>query len=181
MKYGTLFASILGVALLTACDMGGSVTDETEILMEDAPTAKPTSQSLASSCSGDPAMQQQMMDAVNAARASAGKSVLDVDPKLVEIAQAHACDMAATGRATVAGSDGSNIVDRARAVGYDTCGVAQLVAVGRSPEGILAGWQRSLPHREELFSQMSTEQGAGVVRGADGRLWWSVVLAEDCR
>lgn len=176
----TLATSILSVALLAACDTGRSFEGQTDVLLGNAVPAKPATQSLAASCTGDAAMQQQMADAVNAARASQGKTVLEVDPQLVEIAQSHACDMAATGRATVAGSNGSNVVDRARAVGYPTCGVAQLVAVGGTPDGVVASWLGSRAHSDELLSQMSEQQGTGVVIGADGRMWWSVVLAENC-
>lgn len=173
-------ALILSVAALAACQPGGRADAEADLLLGDDIPAAPAEESLAALCTGDPALQQQMMDAVNAARAAEGKTILAANDQLVEIAQSHACDAAAMGRATVSGSNGSSVVDRARAVGYPTCGVAQLVAVGGAPLGVVSGWLGSKPHRVELLGQPSDEVGAGVVRGADGRLWWSVVLGDDC-
>lgn len=170
-------ALALSLATLAACQP--AVVGDGLAIGEVGPVA-PAEQSLASICTADTASQEQMAEAVNAARAAQGKTILAVNPELNQIAQSHACDMAATGRATVAGSNGSNIVDRARAVGYPTCGVAQLVSVGGAPSGIIAGWMTSKPHRVELLGQMSDEVGTGVVQGADGRLWWSVVLGDDC-
>ena len=149
------------------------------LLGANVPTA-PAEQALAASCTGDPALSAQMVQAVNAARAAEGKTVLDPNAKLDQIAQSHACDTAAMGRATVAGSNGSNVVDRARAVDYPTCGVVQLVSVGGTPTGVVSGWLASIPHRDELLGQPSEQVGAGVTRGADGRLWWSVVMGERC-
>ncbi|MDB6177015.1 CAP domain-containing protein [Paracoccus sp. Z330] len=180
MIYKTLVTSILGVAMLGACETGQGLDAQTDMLLGEASPVAPASQSLAASCAGNDLLQQQMMDAVNAARATQGKTILEIDPLLVEIAQSHACDIAAMGQASVAGSNGSSVVDRARAVGYPTCGVTQLVAIGGSADGVVAGWGRSKPHSVELLSQMSEQVGAGVVQGADGRLWWSVVLGENC-
>lgn len=129
---------------------------------------------------GDPADSQTMVEAVNAARGAQGKTILKNNVQLTEIAQRHACDIAATGQPSVAGSRGSNVVDRARAVGYPTCSVAQLVAVGGTAEGTVASWLVSLPHRAELLGQTSDEIGVGITRDASGRAWWSVVLGEDC-
>ncbi len=180
MTVKTLSVAFLSAALLTACQQGGGFDAPVIPLTGvDAP-ADPAEEALAAICTGDAALQERMGEAVNAARAANGKVLLTANDDLIRIAQSHACDVAAMGRATVAGSNGSNVVDRARAVGYPTCGVAQLVAAGGTPEGVVAAWLRSEPHRVELMGQSSTELGTGVVRGADGRLWWSVVLGDDC-
>lgn len=173
-------AAMLSVAALAACQPQDPVGTGAGLLLGEDRPAPPAEQSLAAICTGDPALQQQMIDALNGARAAEGKTILDADPRLVEIAQSHACDTAAMGRATVAGSNGSNVVDRARAVGYPTCGVAQLVSVGGTPSAVVSGWLGSAPHRVEMLGQSSDQIGAGVIRGGDGRLWWSVVLGDNC-
>ncbi|MBU2956685.1 CAP domain-containing protein [Paracoccus sp. 1_MG-2023] len=145
------------------------------------PAADPVEQSLAASCQGDPALAERLSVAVETARRAEGKSVPARSAELDRIAQSHACDMALTGRADVAGSNGSNVVDRARAVGYPTCGVVQLVGSGTSPEGMVANWLVPGPNREQVLGQLSFDIGSGVARGADGRLWHSVVLGNDCR
>lgn len=180
MTMKTVSVAILSAAALAACQPGVGVTPDIDTLLGADIPEMPADEALAAMCAGDPALQQEMAEAVNAARTAEGKVLLDPNEKLTEIAQSHACDVAATGRATVAGSNGSSIVDRARAVGYPPCGVAQLVSVGGTPAGVVAGWLGSDPHRVELLGQSSEEIGTGVVRGADGRLWWSVVLGNDC-
>lgn len=172
-------ASLLTIASLSACGTTAPAIEATGLA--GAQPVPPAEQSLAIQCSGDAALQQQMSEAVNAARANGGKTILGLNASLTRIAQSHACDVAAMGRASVAGSNGSNVVDRARAVGYPTCGVVQMVSAGGTPPEIIAGWLGSEAHREQVLGQLSEEIGSGVARGPDGRMWWSVVLGNDCR
>ncbi|MFN4059687.1 MAG: CAP domain-containing protein [Paracoccus hibiscisoli] len=157
---------------LAACQVPG--------LGVTAPQA-PAEEALAVECRGEPEAGARLSATVNAARLSEGKTVLAVNDQLDRIALAHACDMARTGRADVAGSNGSNVVDRARSVGYPTCGVVQLVGAGGTPEGTVAAWLVPGPLREQVLGQLSYQIGSGVARGADGRLWHSAVLGNNCR
>ena len=145
-----------------------------------APQA-PADQALAAECSGDMDAGQHLSAGVNAARAVEGKNALAPNAELDRIALSHACDMARMGRADVAGSNGSNVVDRARSVGYPTCGVVQLVGAGGTPEGTVNAWLIPGPQREQVLGQLSYQIGSGVARGADGRLWHSTVLGNNCR
>lgn len=168
----TAAITLISVMALAACgrDRGAVPADST--LSGDPGAA---------ACTVDPLLQAGMIDAVNAARVGQGKTVLKVDDRLNAIAQSHACDVAASGQASVIGSDGRGIVDRARAVRYPTCGVAQLVSVGGSASGAVGQWLASVPHREQVLAQTPDEIGAGVARGPDGLLRWSLVLGNDCR
>lgn len=132
-------------------------------------------------CADDPAIAVQLDAAVNAARRAEGKTVLDSDPLLGRIAQSHACDMATMGRLSVEGSDGSSVVDRARAVRYPACGVVQLVWRGGSAAGAVANWLARDAQRIELLGQPSRQIGSGFAVGADGAGYHSVVLGDDCR
>lgn len=145
------------------------------------PPEPPAEQSLAAVCTGDAALGQQMTDVVNATRSNQGKTLLEPEPRLNEIAVSHACDMARRGRLDVAGSNGSNVVDRARAVGYPTCGVVQLVGRGAGPSGVVSTWLGQRAQREQVLGQLSYQIGSGAVRGADGQVWYSVVLGNNCR
>lgn len=145
------------------------------------PPEPPAEQALAAVCTGDAALGQQMNDVMNAARSDQGKTLLATDARLNQIAVSHACDMAQRGRLDVAGSNGSNVVDRARAVGYPTCGVAQLVGRGTSPSGVVSTWLGQQSQREQVLGQLSYQIGSGAVRGADGQVWYSVVLGNNCR
>ncbi|TJZ94097.1 CAP domain-containing protein [Paracoccus gahaiensis] len=165
--------SLVCLMSLSACATGPMIS-----LPETAPAAE---EALAAQCAGNPEQGARLGAAVNAARAADGKTVLAQSEALDTIALSHACDMAQQGRADVAGSNGSNVVDRARSVGYPTCGVAQLVGSGGTPEGTVAAWTVPGPQREQVMGQLSYEIGSGVVQGADGRLWHSVVLGNDCQ
>lgn len=170
-------AIVLCALAIAACQPGETLRSRLKPVIGQPVSAGPADAAL---CSGDPALSRQMIDAINAARTGQGKTLLGVDEKLTQIARSHACDIAATDMATVAGSNGSNIVDRARAVDYPTCGVAQLIAVGGTPQGVMGRWMISAPHRVELLEQATDDIGVGLTRGADGRLWWSVVLGDNC-
>lgn len=135
---------------------------------------------LLAQCRVDADAGMRLAEGVIAARLTEGKTLLEQNADLDRIALAQACDMARTGRADVAGSDGSNVVDRARSVGYSTCGVAQLVGTGGTPEGTVAAWLAAVPQREQVLGQLSYQIGTGVARGSDGRLWHSAVLGNDC-
>lgn len=167
-------AALLAVLILPACDPG-----RLPVLTGGRP-APPAEESLAAQCTGDAARAAQLDAAVNAARAAEGKTLLDPAPALAQIAQSHACDMAERGRVDVEGSNGSSVVDRARAVGYPVCGVVQLVGRGGSPAEAVAGWLALGPQRTELLGQTSRELGSGQATGADGRIYYSVVLGDDC-
>ncbi|MCQ0971722.1 CAP domain-containing protein [Paracoccus sp. TK19116] len=182
------------VAALSACEQSSVMVDEPGYVLDGVELAEvegvqvetgvpvpPASQSLAASCTADAAGANALADAINAARSVEGKVLLDRNETLDGVAQSHACDMVRMGQATVAGSNGSNVVDRARAVGYPTCGVIQLAQVGGSPTGIVNAWLNSPPHREQVLGQLSDEIGVGVTTGADGRQWWSVVMGDNCR
>lgn len=144
------------------------------------PTAPLPDEGLAAMCPGVPEAEARLTQLVNAARRSEAKPVLEVSEELNIIARSHACDMAMMQRADVAGSNGSNVVDRARAADYPTCGVVQLVEVGTTPDGAVADWMVPGPQREQVLGQLSYEIGSGVARGPDGRLWFSTVLGNDC-
>ncbi|MDO5646430.1 CAP domain-containing protein [Paracoccus sp. (in: a-proteobacteria)] len=166
------FAVIASLSVLAACDAP---------VMTGATPEPPAEQALAAECVGDPGQGAALSDAVNAVRRADGKTVLTRSDTLDRIAQSHACDMAQRGRADVAGSNGSSVVDRARAVNYPACGVVQLVAVGGAPSGVVAGWMGRAATREQVLGQLSYDIGGGTARGRDGRVWHSVVLGNNCR
>ncbi|MBC9247047.1 CAP domain-containing protein [Paracoccus sp. 11-3] len=166
--------AMIAVAAFAGCNRSGSAEDD---MFADAEADGVS----AGMCGGDASLQQAMIDAANQERGSQQKSILEADEKLNLIAQAHACDIVGQGQPSVTGSDGTNIVDRARSAGFPTCGVAQLVAVGGSAEAVARRWAVSMPHRAELLGQVSDKIGAGAARGPDGRIWWSLVLGDDCR
>lgn len=180
-KPGILIVAALSVAVGASCNRAQSLgPDESPMIpLEEGEVVQIAGPGLA--CTGDAALADEMAQIINEVRGVGNKEILDRNGRLDTAAQDHACDMAMTGQASVAGSDGSNIVDRARAVNFPTCGVTQLVAMGGTPQGVVRNWLISAPHREQVLGQSNDDIGVGVTRGADGRLWWSVVLGDDCR
>lgn len=165
----------LALSLLAACGQEPALT------LPWGQPEPPVEQALAASCQGDATVAPVLDGAVNAARQAEGKTLLDSAPLLQQVAQSHACDMAAFGRVDVEGSNGSSVVDRARAVGYPTCGVVQLVGRGGGPADAVANWLRQDAQRTELLGQTSSQVGSGYATGADGTRYYSVVLGDNCR
>lgn len=141
----------------------------------------PAEQALAATCRGDAGLAAELETAANAARRVEGKTLLDRAEPLSRIAQSHACDMADQGRAAVEGSNGSSVLDRARAAGYPACGVVQLAWRGGGPADAVAGWRGREAQRAELLGQTSRQIGAGAATGRDGLTYHSLVLGDDCR
>ncbi len=128
----------------------------------------------------DAGMVAQMQQGLNAERVSLGRSPLTFRDNLAFAAQAHACDMATMGRATVAGSNGSSVVNRVRAVEYSACSSAQIIGRSGDAYSQMANWMAHEPDEEVLVHQKFDDAGVGVVN-MGGRLWWSVVMADNCR
>ena len=167
-------AAAVSLSALAACQQDAGLG------MPWSRAAAPAEQARIGQCAGNAALSAQLDAAVNAARQVEGKILLDPAPLLSQAAQSHACDMARTGRVDVEGSNGSNIVDRARAVGYPACGVVQLVHRGGSPSDAVAAWLLQDAQRTELLGQPSRQVGSGYAVGADGRAYHSVVLGDNC-
>ena len=176
MSFLRPLAAAVSLAALAACQQGIRTA-----MPWETPTVPPAEEALASQCAGDPVVAAQLDGAVNAARGAEGKTLLESAPRLQQIAQSHVCDMARLGRVDVEGSNGSSVVDRARAVGYPTCGVVQLVWRGGSPADAVANWLAREAQRTEILGQASRQLGSGHAVGVDGRTYYSVVLGDNCR
>ncbi|MGR3377200.1 CAP domain-containing protein [Salipiger abyssi] len=100
--------------------------------------------------------------AVNDYRAAHELPRLSRTPQLVAAAEAHASDMARTGTVGHVGSDGSSILDRVRAQGYDAARVAENAGwTARGFATVLEGWDESPSHRKTLRLREVTDYGIG--------------------
>ncbi len=94
----------------------------------------------------------------NALRANAGLEPLGISAALTRAAAGHARDMAQNGFFSHTGSNGSGIGDRARAVGYGFCFIAENIARGQtSVNDVLNGWMNSTGHRRNILSEGARE------------------------
>lgn len=117
---------------------------------------------------------------LNAQRRANGLRALNFNPRLSESAQVHACDMARRNFFDHRGSDGSNVQNRARRVGYRDCLIAENLAWGYpEPSTIITGWMNSPGHRRNMLLRDVREFGIGITQGPRGP-YWVLVVAKGC-
>jgi uncharacterized protein YkwD len=134
------------------------------IAVSDTPAPQPES---------DPAaVRAELIEEHNRARAEADLGPLTSNPKLQAAAQAHAEDMAATGKMSHTGSNGSSIKDRVEATGYSYQTIGENVAEGqRTPQEAIEAWMKSPGHRKNVLGNYS-EIGVAYAADQDGRIYW---------
>jgi uncharacterized protein YkwD len=126
----------------------------------------------------------ELIDQVNALRASHGLSPYHSDPILMSIAQAQAEYLVSIGTISHTGPDGSRPFERALAAGYLLAG--DLTKGGFFSENITAGvgqtagdavdiWMGDAPHMNTMLSSTLQDAGAGV--GIYGNTYYYVL---DC-
>jgi len=105
---------------------------------------------------------QQVVDFVNAERASAGCDPLVVSPQLVSAAQGHGEDMAFNDFFSHTSSDGRSPWDRIRETGYSFSSAAENIAAGySSANSAVAAWMNSSGHRANILNCRLKETGVG--------------------
>ncbi len=110
------------------------------------------------------AAEDQVLAAVNKARAGAGCSALTVNAKLVAAAQGHAQAMAEQNFFGHASKNGAKFSSRIKAQGYRFSKVAENIGAGQSSAaGILKDWLGSAGHRKNILDCALTETGIAVV------------------
>lgn len=114
---------------------------------------------------------QQLIQEVNSLRLANGLPPYQANSILMQIAQAHAEYMAATGQITHYGPNGERPYQRALAAGYPLAGdLAQggffsenvISGSGMSPKAAVQAWQGDAPHLHTMLSPNLQEIGAGV-------------------
>ncbi|MFD1797539.1 CAP domain-containing protein [Paracoccus aurantiacus] len=180
----TSAAALTAVLALTACDRFSAAGDTDRpipiVAVADQSLPEPAVEELAPVCAApDPAMIARLEEQVNAERVRLGRSPLKFKENLAFAAQAHACDMASMNRLTVAGSNGSSVVNRVRAVEYTACSSAQLIGRAGDDYSQMSRWMGYKPDQEILVHNKFDDAGVGVVQSG-GTYWWSLVLADHC-
>jgi len=128
----------------------------------------------ATSTGADP----DVLSAVNALRSDAGSAAVAYSEHLEALAQIHADDMAYAGFFSHTGSDGSQLGDRARRVGYGFCFIAENIAKGQpSSQVALQRWVESAGHLRNMLDPRATEIG---LARADGAIWVMVLGRPGC-
>jgi uncharacterized protein YkwD len=143
--------------------------------VQDAPSPK-TSKDLDPSAACD-----QVIKAHNRLRAEAKLPPLEVSKRLQAAAERHAKDMAAHGRMTHKGSDGSTAIKRIVAKGYNYRRAGENVAAGYfTAEGLMKGWMESPHHKRNILGSFS-QIGVACATGEDGKRYWCVTFGLPAR
>lgn len=127
-----------------------------------------------------------LVNAVNALRASHGLPPYSINSTLMSVAQAHAEYMAATGNVSHTGLGGSSVTERLLAAGYPLAGDLSLggfrsenITSGnesKTAQDAVNGWTGDTLHLTTMISPSLTEIGAGVsVNG--GRVYYVIDCA----
>ncbi|MES2435421.1 MAG: CAP domain-containing protein [Pseudomonadota bacterium] len=112
--------------------------------------------------------EDQVLAAVNKARAGAGCSALSVNAKLVAAAKGHAKAMAEQNFFGHASKNGGKFSNRIKAQGYRYSKVAENIGAGQSSAaGIMESWLGSAGHRKNILDCALTETGIAVVYQPD--------------
>ena len=134
-----------------------TIPGPTAALTLDGPTA-PAAGSMS-------AMEQQVVDLTNAARAQNGLPPLQVSSSLVVAAQVHSGDMARLNVLdhTLPGVAQPTLESRAAAVGYKYSWLGENIAFNYpDAPSVVAGWMNSPGHRANILNPNFTEIGVSV-------------------
>lgn len=169
-----LVASIAaGTAAFAASQIDGAATASVgaaRVQRGAAPAAPPAT-------SAESAMAARVIELVNAERARRGRDAFATDDLVTAAAEIHSDDMAAHQNMSHTGSDGSNTGDRLERVGFSWRGWGENIGAGYADAAAMVdGWMNSTGHREIILSD-NTFVGVSVIPAADGRLYWTLVVA----
>jgi uncharacterized protein YkwD len=127
------------------------------------------------------ALRAEVIEAHNRIRAAAKLPPLTTSGKLQAAAEVHAKDMAAHGKMTHEGSDGSTVIERTKAQKYRYFRVGENIARGRfTTTRLMKGWMDSPPHKRNILGSFS-QIGVACATGEDGRRYWCVTFGLPAR
>jgi len=114
--------------------------------------------------------------ATNEVRTEAGCPPLRADTELIIASVRQSGYMAATGRFTHVGADGSTFVTRAHEAGYEQPSGENIAWGFADPADVMAAWLASPPHRANILNCDAKSIGAGVRFAADGTPYYTQVF-----
>jgi uncharacterized protein YkwD len=134
-------------------------------------------------------VQQELLDAHNAARAQArscgadnfaAAAPLEWSCTLAEASAGHSSDMATNNFFSHTGSDGSSAGQRISNLGYQWRLWGENIAAGyQTVDSVMQGWLDSPGHCRNIMNPGATELGAALVvgGGAQYSTYWTAVFA----
>lgn len=128
---------------------------------------------------GEPGVEQEILQLVNAARADAGCDPLRLDDQLTAAADGHSEDMAARNYFDHESPDGVGPGQRITDTGYRPRTWGENIAVGyRSAESVMNGWMGSDGHRRNILNCSFEDLGVGYAtnQASNNRPYWTQVF-----
>lgn len=123
------------------------------------------------------AARDGMFAAINQVRATSGLAPFQSNNTVTVAAQRHSDDMAATGRMSHNGSDGSDGGDRLTEAGFVWSAWGENIAAGfTDPVAVTQAWMGSSNHRRQLLGELQYV-GIGIAASSDGTLYWTLKVA----
>jgi len=172
----------IGVASLSAMILAGCSWVPTWPDQAGSPNEPPASLPRSQRDEFDPKTAcAEVVKVHNRIRADAKLPALAISPKLQAAAMQHAKDMAAHGKMTHTGSDGSSSIDRITAQGYQYRRAGENVAAGRfTIDRLMKGWMDSPPHKRNILGSFS-QIGVAYATAENGKRYWCVTFGLPAR
>lgn len=127
----------------------------------------------------DAKIQYRMLDSVNALRAAAGTTPVNLNASLNAAAATHSRDMKNQNRPWHFGSDGSSPIDRVARSGYAGMMLGENISETFETElETLGAWMEQVDTREIILDRRATDLGFAWFQEENGKIWWTLLLGE---
>ena len=170
--YVKILNGLLALSLLASCSATGTVT---------GPSNPPPNNIIPPVIEPDPVENNTFGGLLNDVRSVAGVGDVEYDERLARAAQTHATDMLTQNYLSHDGLNGSTIVSRAEAQGYDNWAtIGENIAQGNTDlPGVLNLWQNSTTgHRENNLNPDYQDFGFGSAGSGNDTRWVLMLGAE---
>lgn len=177
---GSLLAAALAIPALPV--LGAVLDPDVPMVARATESARRASSAVTVGATTPPpsehaSLAAEVVQLANLQRIAAGIPPLVVHPAVGSAAMAHSEDMAATGRMSHTGSDGSDAGIRLARAGFTWRTWGENVAAGqRTAQDVLTAWMNSPGHRANILGTTFTTIGVGVATATDGTRYWTMVL-----
>jgi uncharacterized protein YkwD len=126
------------------------------------------------------AEEKEVLELTNVERKNKDLGPLKLSPHLVQVARAHATNMAKQEKMEHK-LDGKTPFDRLRDAGYRYARTGENIAAGdpeaSTPPLVMKAWMESKNHRDNILQPDFTELGVGTARDRSGRIYYVQVFA----
>jgi len=122
-------------------------------------------------------IQYHILDSINALRAAAGTSPVQLNANLNAAAATHSRDMHVQNRPWHFGSDGSSPLDRANRSGYTGLMLGENISETYETElETLSAWMEQSDTRDIILDPRATDIGFAWYQEENGKLWWTLLI-----